>query len=150
MLDDRRSKETPQPLFLSHHGRRISRSGVTYLLRRVQENCGLRPDHASHFSPHVMRHTTAMHLLQSGVDITAIAAWLGHSKLSTTHEYVEITLRMKQAAIANESALPELTIQPYPSPDVIAWLDALSSGISYVQFDDNRSPPGRLPSGFCT
>ena len=97
-----------------------------------------------------MRHTTAMHLLQSGVDITAIAAWLGHSKLSTTHEYVEITLRMKQAAIANESALPELTIQPYPSPDVIAWLDALTSGISYVQFDDNRSPLGRLPSGFCT
>ena len=41
-----------------------------------------------------------MHLLKSGVDITTIAAWLGHSDLSTTHGYVEIDLRMKQAAVA--------------------------------------------------
>ena len=144
MLNERRSKDNEQPLFLSRHGRRISRSGIAYLLRRAQENCDLQPQHASHLTPHVMRHTTAMHLLQSGVDITTIAAWLGHSQLNTTHEYVEVTLRMKQAAIANESALPEILDGPYPSSDVIAWLDKLVSTDSYVQFEASRSPPNGL------
>ena len=144
MLNERRSKDNAQPLFLSRHGRRISRSGIAYLLRKAQENCDLIPQHATRLTPHVLRHTTAMHLLQSGVDITTIAAWLGHSQLSTTHEYVEITLRMKQAAIANQSALPEIFDGRYPSSDVIDWLDRLVSGNSYVQFEDNRSPPNRL------
>ncbi len=150
MLNDRRSKENSQPLFLSRQGRRISRSGVAYLLRKLQENCDLRPDHANHLTPHVMRHTTAMHLLQSGVDITTIAAWLGHAQLSTTHAYVEITLRMKQAVIANESALPGISEKQYPSSDVIVWLETLLSGFSYVQFEANRSPPDGLHHGFCT
>ena len=44
-------------------------------------------------SPHVLRHTTAMHLLQSGVDITVIALWLGHESPETTHIYVEADLK---------------------------------------------------------
>jgi integrase len=44
-------------------------------------------------SPHTMRHTTAMHLLQSGVDISVIALWLGHESPTTTHQYVEADLR---------------------------------------------------------
>jgi integrase/recombinase XerD len=43
-------------------------------------------------SPHTLRHTTAMHLLQSGVDITVIAIWLGHESTETTHLYVEANL----------------------------------------------------------
>jgi site-specific recombinase XerD len=42
-----------------------------------------------HISPHTIRHTTAMNLLQSGVDITVIALWLGHESPTTTHHYVE-------------------------------------------------------------
>jgi len=67
-----------------------------------------------------------MHLLQSGIDITTIAAWLGHSQLSTTHTYVEIDLRMKQAAIASASALPEIKDVAYPAPDIVDWLEKLS------------------------
>jgi site-specific recombinase XerD len=51
-------------------------------------------------SPHVLRHSIAMHLLQSGVDITVIALWLGHESTATTHQYVEADLTMKARALA--------------------------------------------------
>ena len=47
-----------------------------------------------------MRHTTAMHLLQSGVDLTVIALWLGHEKLETTHQYMAADIEMKKEALA--------------------------------------------------
>ncbi|WP_416138799.1 tyrosine-type recombinase/integrase [Halomonas sp. HK25] len=53
-----------------------------------------------HISPHTIRHTTAMHLLQSGVDISVIALWLGHESPTTTHQYVEADLAMKDQALA--------------------------------------------------
>ena len=51
-------------------------------------------------SPHCLRHSTAMHLLQSGVDISVIALWLGHESPTTTHQYVEADLAMKEKALA--------------------------------------------------
>src|SRR5664279_2911368 len=51
-------------------------------------------------SPHTIRHTTAMHLLQSGVDISVVALWLGHESPMTTHMYVEADLSMKALALA--------------------------------------------------
>jgi integrase/recombinase XerD len=51
-------------------------------------------------TPHTIRHTTAMHLLQAGVDITIIALWLGHSSPKTTHIYVEADLQMKKEALS--------------------------------------------------
>lgn len=128
MLDDRRSAESDQPLFLNARGRRLSRSGIAHLLRRAQRTSALHFRHAQRLSPHVMRHTTAMHLLQSGVDITTIAAWLGHAQLATTHGYIEIDLRLKQAALASHAALPEIHDGEYPSPDIVDWLDALGRG----------------------
>ena len=50
-------------------------------------------------SPHCIRHSTAMHLLQSGVDITVIALWLGHESPVTTHMYIEADLSMKERAL---------------------------------------------------
>jgi len=51
-------------------------------------------------SPHTIRHTTAMHLLQSGVAFSVIALWLGHESTITTHRYVEADLAMKEKALA--------------------------------------------------
>ena len=51
-------------------------------------------------SPHTIRHTTAMHLLQSGVSISVIALWLGHESMTTTHQYIEADLAMKKKALA--------------------------------------------------
>jgi site-specific recombinase XerD len=53
-----------------------------------------------HISPHTVRHTTAMHLLQSGESIEGIALWLGHESPTTTHQYVEASLEMKEKALA--------------------------------------------------
>ena len=66
-------------------------------------------------SPHTVRHTTAMHLLQSGVDITVIALWLGHESPVTTHHYVEADLAMKERALNARSKVLKaaLTRGPY-------------------------------------
>ena len=66
-----------------------------------------------------------MHLLQSGVDITVIALWLGHEDTATTHQYVEADLAMKQAALQrlDEPALKHVRYKP---PDrLLAYLEAL-------------------------
>ena len=67
-------------------------------------------------SPHTIRHTTAMHLLQSGVDISVIALWLGHESPSTTHHYVEADLAMKERALARLQE-PDEAVQRYRAPD---------------------------------
>ncbi len=88
------------PVFPNRAGKPLSRSGVEHQLRvacRKASDC--HPSLAKRrISPHTLRHTTAMHLLQSGVDITVIALWLGHEDTATTHQYVEADLAMKEAA----------------------------------------------------
>jgi site-specific recombinase XerD len=51
-------------------------------------------------SPHTIRHTTAMHMLQSGADLSAIAMWLGHESIQTTHQYMDADLESKRQALA--------------------------------------------------
>lgn len=120
------------PLILNAQGRRISRSGIAYTLRKLAERAELSPRHAKRVTPHVIRHTTAMHLLQADVDITTIAAWLGHSQLATTHGYIEIDLRMKQKAIAATAAIPAMTQGVYPEGALLAWLAAIGKSPRYV------------------
>ena len=69
-------------------------------------------------SPHTIRHTTAMHLLQSGVDISVIALWLGHESPMTTHMYVEADLSMKTLALARLQE-PEAKNVRYQAPDAL-------------------------------
>lgn len=69
-------------------------------------------------SPHIIRHTTAMHLLQSGVPFNVIALWLGHESTTTTHRYVEADLTMKEKALARLEA-PDTTIRRFKPPDLL-------------------------------
>lgn len=69
-----------------------------------------------HISPHCIRHTTAMHMLQSGVAFSVIALWLGHESTTTTHRYVEADLAMKEKALARLEE-PNVTIPRYRPPD---------------------------------
>jgi site-specific recombinase XerD len=76
-------------------------------------------------SPHTIRHTTAMHLLQSGVDLSVIALWLGHENPTTTHHYVEADLAMKDRALARLQE-PDTKIRRYRAPDsLLAFLKTL-------------------------
>lgn len=124
------------PLFINHQGNRLTRSGVAYILRKHTARAALVPRHTIRVTPHVIRHTTAMHLLEADVDLTTIAAWLGHAQLATTHAYVEITLRMKQKALAAATALPELSSGSFPKDDLLTWLTRLCRKPNYAQ-----SPP---------
>ena len=67
-------------------------------------------------SPHMLRHTTAMHLLQSGVPFNVIALWLGHETTTTTHRYVEADLAMKEKALARLEA-PDTRMRRFRAPD---------------------------------
>jgi site-specific recombinase XerD len=76
-------------------------------------------------SPHSIRHSTAMHLLQSGVAFSVIALWLGHESTTTTHRYVEANLEMKQKALARLQE-PDTKMTRYQPPDdLMKFLQAL-------------------------
>lgn len=76
-------------------------------------------------SPHILRHTTAMHLLQAGVPFNVIALWLGHESPTTTHRYVEADLAMKEEALGRLEA-PDARIRRYRAPDsLIRFLQTL-------------------------
>jgi integrase/recombinase XerD len=115
------------PVFPNRAGKPITRSGIEHRLslavRTASQRCSSLAERR--ISPHTMRHTTAMHLLQSGVDIAVIALWLGHQDTATTHIYLEADLEMKEAALKrlHEPALKPLT---YKAPDrLLAFLEAL-------------------------
>jgi len=77
-------------------------------------------------TPHTVRHTTAMHLLQSGVAISVIALWLGHENMATTHRYVEADLAMKEKALARLQEPNTKMYRYYPSDDALMqFLQAL-------------------------
>ena len=90
------------PLLPNRSGHEMTRANVTLrLASAVQRATETQPALAKRqVSPHTIRHTTAMHLLQSGVDISVIALWLGHESPVTTHHYVEADLAMKERALA--------------------------------------------------
>jgi site-specific recombinase XerD len=116
-----------RPLFPNSDGLPMSRSGVAFRLRvaldRAAKACpSLR---GRKISPHTLRHTTAMHLLQSGVDITVIALWLGHESPTTTHAYVEADIEMKKRALDKISDPKHRQRRFIPSNALLEFLDRL-------------------------
>ncbi|MCK0508598.1 tyrosine-type recombinase/integrase [Aromatoleum anaerobium] len=116
-------KQNPQlepesPLLPNRNWHAMTRTNVALRLAlAVHTATQPYPDLAKrHVSPHVIRHTTAMHLLQAGVDISVIALWLGHESPVTTHQYVEADLAMKERALARLHE-PDAKIQRYRAPD---------------------------------
>ena len=106
------------PLLPNRNGREMTRANVTLRLAlAVRHAIETQPALAKRkISPHTIRHTTAMHLLQAGVDISVIALWLGHESPVTTHHYVEADLAMKERALARLNE-PDAKIQRYRAPD---------------------------------
>jgi integrase/recombinase XerD len=76
-------------------------------------------------SPHVIRHTTAVHLLRAGVDINTIRAWLGHASIDTTNIYAEVDLAMKAKALS-ACAIPDARRRSWHrQPGLMAFLRSL-------------------------
>lgn len=114
-------------LLPNRNGHAMTRANAAQRLALAVETASSTfPDLANrHVSPHTIRHATAMHLLQFGVDISVIALWLGHESPRTTHQYVEADLAMKERALARLQE-PKSKIRRYHAPDtLIAFLKAL-------------------------
>ena len=106
------------PLLPNRLGQPMTRMNVTKRLALAVQNAVSKyPDLTKRrISPHVIRHTAAMHLLHSGVDTSVIALWLGHESPATTHIYVEADLTMKERALAKLQD-PQCSVSRYRPPD---------------------------------
>ena len=115
-------------VFPNRAGRPLTRSGVRDRLERAvaaaEQHCpSLR---GQRVTPHTLRHSCAMHLLQSGTDLAVIALWLGHASPATTHEYLEADLATKEAVLQRltDPATPG-TRRYHPGDRLLAFLDDL-------------------------
>jgi integrase/recombinase XerD len=125
---ERELGERTKVLFPNRSGAAMTRSGARARLlvavRRAAETCpSLR---GRRVSPHTIRHTTAMHLLQSGMDLASIALFLGHEDVQTTHGYVEADAEMRRRTLA---ALPRLAArrrrETRRTDELLAFLESL-------------------------
>lgn len=122
-----RSGSPDDPLFPNTRGGFLSRDGVEYLLvKHVAVACQKCPSlHKKRVSPHVLRHTAAMELLQHGVDLTVIALWLGHESTETTQVYVQANLEMKEQALAKTTAVDVKPGRYQPRDQLLTFLNSL-------------------------
>ena len=114
-------------LFPSARGGRLSADAVQHLVAKyaavAQKTCPSLTD--KRLSPHVLRHTTAMELLQAGVDRTLIALWLGHESVETTQIYLEANLVMKEAILSKTTPINAKAGRYQPDDDLLAFLKNL-------------------------
>jgi integrase/recombinase XerD len=134
LLEKRSSPASPEsPVFASRNGSALTRFGIYKIVgRHTAEVLKKRPDGQSRkVSPHIFRHTTAVHLLEAGVEVNVIRAWLGHVSLDTTNRYAEISLRMKAEALKTcEPPVSASQVLPHKpvwrdDPTLLNWLQSL-------------------------
>lgn len=122
-----RSDQLDAPLFPNARGGFLSRDGVGYLLAKhvavASQRC--QSIQKKRISPHVLRHTTAMELLQHGVDITVIALWLGHESPETTQVYLQADMKMKEKALAKTTPVNVKPGRYQPDDKLLAFLKSL-------------------------
>jgi site-specific recombinase XerD len=115
-------------LFLNHRGAPLSRFGIRHILGQCLERA--RDDvpnlRKKRLHPHSMRHSTAVALLKSGVDLSTISHLLGHASPTTTSRYAKVDLEMKRKAIARVNPVPRRSRLPWSKDSTILdWLESL-------------------------
>lgn len=122
-----RAAAPSDPLFPNVRGGTLSRDGVEYLLAKHVEAARLRCPtlKEKRVSPHVLRHSTAMDLLQAGVDSSVIALWLGHESVETTQIYLAANLQLKERALAKTAPMASRSARFRPDDKLLAFLQSL-------------------------
>jgi len=125
-LAERRGTDS-EPLFVSNRGDRFSRDAIERIVRKHVElaarTCPTLK--GKRVTPHVLRHSAAMHLLQNGVDRTVIALWLGHESVESTQMYVHADIELKEKAMAKTQPVTVPLGRYRPSDKLLAFLEGL-------------------------
>ncbi len=119
-----------KPLFRNHRGRPLTRFGVRYILAKYCDRArsAVPTIDGKRLHPHSMRHSTAIHLLKSGVDLVTISQWLGHASINTTNRYATIDLEMKRDALNKVDPVGDGVPPTAPwrnDASILTWLESL-------------------------
>lgn len=122
-----RTGDSSEPLFPNAQGGPLSRDGVEYLLAKhvataVKQCSTLKKKRVS---AHVLRHTTAMELLEHGVDQSVIALWLGHEQVDTTQVYLHANMKLKEQALNKVAPFNGRLKRFRPDDELLAFLKSL-------------------------
>lgn len=125
-LAERRGAAT-DPVFVSNRNHRLSRDAVeqivrTHVIVAAGKCLSLKKKRVT---PHVLRHSAAMQLLQNGVDRTVIALWLGHESVETTQMYIHADIQLKEKAMARTRPVKAPPGRYRPDDKLLAFLEAL-------------------------
>jgi site-specific recombinase XerD len=119
------------PLFYNSRREKLTRSGISYILGKYVESArGKVNGLPNKVTPHVLRHTKAMHLLESGVNLIYIRDLLGHVSVTTTETYARANSEMKREALEKSSRnyIPDDPESWEDNPDLLEWLQNLGRG----------------------
>lgn len=120
------------PLFFNHRNEALTRSGIGYILQKYVNSARKeRPSIPEKVTPHILRHSKAMHLLEAGVDIFYIRDILGHVNIATTGIYARSNLEMKRKALEKVSIIPNTTDTPFwtEDKDLLSWLESYGKSL---------------------
>lgn len=126
-LDDT-NRGANEPLFRNQRGARFSRWGIRYIVKKYCDQARIPcPTLPTTVTPHTLRHTKAMHLLQAGNPAIIIRDILGHADIQSTEVYAKADLEMKRRALekAGQTAPPTKLRSWQRKPDLLGWLESL-------------------------
>jgi site-specific recombinase XerD len=128
-LIQRQPRKPDEPIFVNRYRAPLTASGFRFRLRQYVKAAaeGVPAISKKRVTPHLFRHSTAVHLVAAGVDVTVIRSWLGHAHLDTTNHYAQANMDTKRKAL--ELVDPKLRPAKLPrwkrDADLLAWLDSL-------------------------
>lgn len=129
VLLQRNPRGSDETIFVNRYGEPLGASGVRFRLRQYLRSAAKQIPSlsAKRITPHVFRHTTAVHLVASGVDVTVIRSWMGHASLDTTNHYAQASLETKRKALEklDQQARPDQPPRWKRPDDLLAWLESL-------------------------
>jgi len=132
LVAEQKDPNPEQAVFTSLQGQALTRFGIYKIVHRHTRSL-LKPNEPRRrISPHIFRHTSAVHLMEAGVEVNVIRGWLGHVSLETTNRYAEINIRMKEAALQACQPPPSVSSGGCPRKPIwredaerMKWLKAL-------------------------
>ncbi len=117
--------EERRPVFIGSGGERLTRFGVTHLMRRAVKRAAIQAPTLARtkVSPHLLRHTMAMQLLRARTDLVTIQAWLGHAQVATTHRYAEADVEMMRESLKEAKVSGDGADRFVPADEVLQILE---------------------------